>query len=1263
MDFYSVATKIKSKARGAEGLATGIIYPEFNYISEDVATKGGVFYAFWDGKLWNTSFNNLVRHIDKDMWESRDKLIRDNEGTDYSVQTLNSHSTNQMTLFLKFLKQRVPTDSIFNTKILFSDDVVKREDYVTRVLPYTPSKGKTDNFDELLGTLYNESELDKILWFIGALLSGDMPKIQKFLFLYGGKGTGKGTIINIIKMLFQGYYSSISLRNLTGQSEFATAEIQELPLLIDEDCDISSITNDTNLLKVTAHEPVLINQKHKETYWSTFNGLLVAASNERFKVKHVDSGITRRAVVAEPSKKTVGRERYEYLMNQITYEIPHIAELAMSKYEDMGRSYYDNYVDTQTMEDTDYMYAFIKEYSKQLGDPCSLKSASELYKAYLIDIGFNTEGYKRKLKKAMVRYYDHYYTDIVVDGKRSFNVFKGFKDHLFESSVGKLDKKALGWIELGEYESQIDKLYFDRPAQLASEQGTPSRQWDKNKFTLEQTDTSKLHYLRVPENHIVIDFDIRDDNGEKSLELSVEAANQFPKTYAEVSKSGQGIHLHYLYEGDVSKLSSIYDYHVEIKVFNGKSSLRRMLTKCNSEPIASISTGLPLKEVKDNMYESIEDIVWTERKIRTAIQRNLRREYHPNTRPSIDFIFKILEDARLAGLEYDISDLQQEVFLFAMNSTNQQEYCVNVVTKMVFNNIPEVLEPIERTKVVPKEDLWFFDIEVKPNLLLIVAKQYGIDNWEVLVNPTKFEVEALCRKPLVGFNNLKYDNHILMGALMGEGLYELYLRSKAIINNDRAGTHYGAYNLSYLDIYEMTTKKQSLKKYQVELGIEHEEMDTDWDEPVKEEEIPLMIKYCKNDVFSSEKTFDSREGDYDGRLILAELSGLPVNSKTQDHVAEIIFEGDKDAKKQFVYTDLSTIFPGYTYSFGKSSYRGEDPSEGGLVREKLGVHKRVVLLDIESQHPKSLEMLNFFGKYTKNFVELRDARLDIKHGDYDSARKMFNGRLQPYLVDESKAKKLSYALKIGINIVYGMTSAKFPNKFNMPENVDNIVAKRGALFMLELKHNLDNLGIKWCHFKTDSVKLVDPTEDQIQYVIDFGLQYGYVFSHEATYKTMALINKADYIAQYEWSEEGDHMVDKWEVVGSRFADPIVFKKLFSKEEITEEDYFITRQATAPIYLNNEFVGKVARVYCSHSGGPLERVAVKDGVEKRSFVAKTKGWNWELSTKFKGLKDVDMDYYTKQVTDALAEINKVGRVLDIVPEVPVAYMEDDYELPF
>src|SRR6185503_4700722 len=135
----------------------------------------------------------------------------------------------------------------------------------------------------------------------------------------------------------------------------------------------------------------------------------------------------------------------------------------------------------------------------------------------------------------------------------------------------------------------------------------------------------------------------------------------------------------------------------------------------------------------------------------------------------------------------------------------------------------------------------------------------------------------------------------------------------------------------------------------------------------------------------------------------------------------------RNPQASFIYTDLSKEFPSYVYDKGKSTYRGESVSEGGYVYAEPGMYSNVAVLDIASMHPTSIECLNLFGDFTPNFSGLKAARLAIKRKDYDSAREMLGGKLGPFLGDPEEADALAYALKIVINIVYGLTSAKFDN--------------------------------------------------------------------------------------------------------------------------------------------------------------------------------------------------------------------------------------------
>lgn len=651
------------------------------------------------------------------------------------------------------------------------------------------------------------------------------------------------------------------------------------------------------------------------------------------------------------------------------------------------------------------------------------------------------------------------------------------------------------------------------------------------------------------------------------------------------------------------------------------------------------------------------DSIQSERGLRELIKRNLRKEINPGTKPSIDFIYKILEDAYLSGLKYDVSDMKTAIIAFANNSTNQSVTCLKTVMKMRFKS-EEPVTPTEPPK--PKDDrMAFFDVEVFPNLFVVCWKYRGAPKESVvrMINPTPQEVEGLFQLNLIGFNNRRYDNHILWAAYMGYDLDQLYKLSLKVIAGS-VGSMFGeAYSLSYADVYEFSSKKTSLKKFQIDLGIHHMELDLPWDEPVKEEDIPRVVEYCVNDVMSLEVVFESRKEDFNARLILAELSGLSVNDTTQKHTARIIFGDDRNPQRSFIYTHLSEMFPGYIYDHGKSTYRNEVVGEGGYVYAEPGMYENVALLDVASMHPTSIIQLNMFGEYTRNFKELIEARLAIKRKEYETARTLLGGRLEKFLGPDSDATALAYALKIIINIVYGLTSAKFDNPFLDRRNVDNIAAKRGALFMIDLKHFVQDMGYTVAHIKTDSIKIPDADPEIIDAVKMFGEKYGYTFEHEVTYDALCLVNDAVYIAR-KTDDDGDH----WTAVGAQFAHPYVYKTLFSKQPITFDDLCETKAVTqGAMYLDFEHdtpmalaeekpqhVGRTGRfvpVLPGSGGAVLYRV--KDG--KSYAVTGTKGYLWLEAEMANNLDPnmIDMSYFEKLADEAQSTIDYFGEFTRLV----------------
>lgn len=1239
MDFYQICTR-----EGRGGIPE--LYPDFTVgRSKDLMVRGRSFYAIWDeaAGLWSTDEYDVQRLVDEELRQAAEEA-KAKDGISYNVKYLRSFSNQGWSQFRKFMQNISDSSHQLDQHLTFSNTEVKKSDYVSRRLPYPLAAGDHSAWDELVGTLYSVEERAKIEWAIGAIVSGDAKKIQKFLVLYGPAGSGKSTILNIIEKLFEGYTTTFEAKALgSNNGAFATEVFKNNPLVaIQHDGDLSKIEDNTKLNSIVSHEYMTMNEKYKPSYTARVNAFLFMGTNQPVKISDAKSGIIRRLIDVHPTGVKIPTNHYHTLMSQIEFELGAIAHHCLEVYRKMGKNYYNTYRPLEMMLQTDVFFNFIEANFDifKAQDSTTLRQAYILYKEFCADTGIDKQLPQYKVREELRNYFDEFKDRAEIDGHMARSVYFGFNANKFKTPAK--DDNVYSLV-LEETESIFDEEFALQPAQLAKEDGTPSKTWSRVTTKLEDIDTKEVHYVRVPEHHIVIDFDLRGEDGRKSLERNLQAASAWPPTYAELSKSGGGVHLHYNYDGDVSRLASSFSEGIEVKVYRGNASLRRRLSRCNRVPVATINTGLPLKEEKMHDAKTIQ----SEKGLRDLIGRNLRKEFHPGTKPSIDFIHKILEEAHESGMPYDVSDLRPRIMAFANNSTNQAWNCLKLVQSMKFKS--DVEAPTGQAK---DERLVFFDVEVYPNLFVVCWKFEDAENVVKMINPTPTEVEALFNLKLVGFHNRGYDNHILYARFMGYDNEALFNLSQKLVNNEKSATFGEAYGLSYTDIYDFSSKKQGLKKFMIELGLPHVEMDIPWDKPVPEDKVMKVVDYCVNDVLGTEATFKARKQDFVARQILAELSGLSVNDTTQKHTARIIFGKDKDPQKSFVYTQLEEEFPGYVYDFGKSTYGEDEPSEGGYVYAEPGIYEDVAVLDVASMHPTSIIKLNLFGPYTKNFEALVNARLAIKHREYWAARELLGPKVNPYLKDDSDAEALAYALKIVVNIVYGLTSAKFDNPFRDIRNKDNIVAKRGALFMIDLRRAVQQQGYTVAHIKTDSIKIPHADRDVINFVMQFGEQYGYTFEHETTYKKMCLVNDAVYIARDE--------DDKWEAVGAQFQHPYVFKSLFSGEDVTWNDLTETKQVTKgsiyidfesvqnPMFKDNgtlQFIGRIGQfvpVTKNSGGGILYRIHE----DKRYHVSGTKGYFWlEASVAQDAVKEdqveIDMDYFEKLGDAAVKSIEKFG----------------------
>ena len=898
IDFLMISTR--SKKNGVIE-----IYPKFIIKkSSDLMIRGGDFYAIWmeERGLWSTDEQDALQLIDKEL----DAYANENkEKFDAHVKVLHmwDAESGMIDSWHKYCQKQMRDNfHTLDDKLIFSNTDTTKEDYASKRLTYPLEDGDYSAWDKLIGTLYSPDERHKIEWSIGSIVSGESKNIQKFMVFYGSAGTGKSTILNIVQQLFEGYYSVFDARALGSSSNsFALEAFKTNPLVaIQHDGDLSRIEDNTRLNSLVSHELMTVNEKFKAAYSNRFNCFLYMGTNKPVKITDAKSGLIRRLIDVSPTGNKLSPAEYKSIMNRVSFELGAIAKHCLDIFM-ANPGAYDDYIPISMMGASNDFYNFVLDnymvFKKENG--VTLKCAWEMYKTHCEEARVPYPLSKRIFKEELKNYFKDYKERYrLEDDTRVRSYYIGFREDRFEEEeqtpIIKVEEKPKLIFEYTE--SIFDEVCENCFAQYTTDKGTPIKKWDNVSTTLKDIDTTQLHYVKVPENHIVIDFDIPDDSGEKSLERNLEEAAKWPPTYGELSKSGKGVHLHYIYTGDPTKLSSVYSDHIEIKVYSGKSSLRRMLTKCNDLPIANISSGLPLKgEDKVVNFEAIK----TEKGLRTLIKRNLKKEIHPGTKPSIDFIHKILEDAYNTDLCYDVSDMKSAVLSFAASSSHQAPYCIKLVKQMKFQS----KEPANAAQD-NEGKMIFYDVEVFPNLFLVNWKFEGEDQKVVrMINPKPAQIEELMRFRLVGFNCRRYDNHIMYARMMGYSNEELYKLSQKIITEGK-GFFGEAYNLSYTDVYDFAAKKQSLKKWEIELGIHHQELGLPWDQPVPEERWIEVAEYCDNDVIATEAVFNKLKGDFTARKILADLAGMTVNDTTNSLTTRIIF--GKERHPQLVYTDLAT---------------------------------------------------------------------------------------------------------------------------------------------------------------------------------------------------------------------------------------------------------------------------------------------------------------------------------------------------------------------
>ena len=477
MDFYRIVEK-----PAKNGVVE--IFADFTIVrSKDLMVRGKQFYAIWDEEkgLWSTDEYDVQRLMDKELFAHKDEMMRKNTGLAYQVRSLGSFGSASWLSYRNYIGHLTDSYHILDSKLTFSNTVVKKTDYVSKRLPYPLASGDFSSYDELVGTLYDPEERSKLEWAIGAVMAGEAKNIQKFMVLYGKGGTGKSTVLNILQQLVDGYFAMFEAQALTSaNNQFGTEAFKSNPMVaIQHDSDLSKIADNSKFNSIISHEWMTFNEKYKPSYDARVDAFLFIGTNKPVKISDAKSGLIRRLIDVHPSGRKVPPRRYQTLISQIDFELGAIAQHCLDVYREMGRDYYAGYVPIEMMLQTDAFFNFIEDsydvFKHQ--DGATLNQAWEMYKLWSEDARLEYKLTKLRFRDELRNYFDNFDERFMMNGERLRSWYSGFKTDQFKVQIK--DEPVFSLV-LDEVESILSIDLADAPAQLAAgKNGIPAKKWDE----------------------------------------------------------------------------------------------------------------------------------------------------------------------------------------------------------------------------------------------------------------------------------------------------------------------------------------------------------------------------------------------------------------------------------------------------------------------------------------------------------------------------------------------------------------------------------------------------------------------------------------------------------------------------------------------------------------------------------------------------------------------------------------------------------------
>ena len=384
-----------------------------------------------------------------------------------------------------------------------------------------------------------------------------------------------------------------------------------------------------------------------------------------------------------------------------------------------------------------------------------------------------------------------------------------------------------------------------------------------------------------------------------------------------------------------------------------------------------------------------------------------------------------------------------------------------------------------------------FDFEVFKYDWLVVFKDCITDEYTIIIND-KNELQKYMEENknslFIGFNSSNYDNYILKSILLGADPY--YISSLIINNNTNKLWRLLPWNDISFNSYDVSfcLGFTSLKENEAYLGISIDECPIDFNQEncLTEEQIDLVVEYCKRDVDATEILFQKSKDKFETKLYLCNEFGLDKSylNKSDQSIIEKVLGADRkvrfdDELDPFDFSQLNLKINKYQevidYFCKPLDYKSGLQIDICGVPHSLGIGGihgaipnfkytgRIMNIDVASYYPSMMIVYDWFARSVPNdkkqlYSKMKKDRIGLKKTN----------------------KKLADAYKLVLNTTYGCYKYQFCNLYD-PRMANNICIG-GQVMLVDLMENLE----PYCDLvqsNTDGIIIIPHNEENILKVV------------------------------------------------------------------------------------------------------------------------------------------------------------------------------------